>query len=159
MMNSKSAMPEFALDDLNRRMLEMLHQNGRLSYTDIGRELGLSRVAVQNRVSAMVESQVIERFTIVVNPSKVGIHVSAFFHVEVEPAQVEFVAMSLVNETSVTSLYHMTGPSTLHMHAVFHDNDELESFLHDKLYALDGVTHVECQLLLKRYKSRIGLML
>lgn len=158
-MNFKPAMPEFALDDLNRKILDMLHQNGRLSYTEIGRELGLSRVAVQNRVSAMVDSEVIERFTLVVNPAKVGIHVSAFFHVEVEPSQVEFVAKSLADETPVTSLYHMTGPSTLHMHAVFHDNDELESFLHHKLYALSGVKHVECQLLLKRYKSRIGLIL
>lgn len=152
-------MPEFALDEINRKILDMLHENGRLSYSDIGRELGLSRVAVQNRVSALVDREVIEGFTIVVNPGKVGIHVSAFFQVDVQPAQLQLVAESLANETCVTSLYHMTGPSSLHMHAVFHDDEELESFLHDKLYSQNGVTHVECQLLLHRFKSRVGLML
>ena len=43
--------------------------------------------------------------------------------------------------------------------AIFIDNQEMESFLTNKLYAIKGVVSVDCQILIKRYKSRIGMKL
>lgn len=147
------------LDELNRRIIEILHENSRISYTDLGKEIGLSRVAVQNRVTALSEAGVIERFTVVINPAKVGISVSAFFNVDIEPQYLDQVAEKLAKEPAVTSLYHMTGPSTLHMHGIFTSNADLENFLLEKLYSMPGIVRVDCQMLLKRYKSRIGMKL
>jgi Lrp/AsnC family leucine-responsive transcriptional regulator len=156
---SESQMPPLELDDIDRQILEHLHENSRISYTDLGKEIGLSRVAVQSRIQSMIEVGVIERFTVVINPAKVGIQVSAFFNVDVEPQYLEQVAENLSRETAVTSLYHMTGPSTLHMHGIFANNQELEKFLTEKLYPMPGISRVDCQMLLKRYKSRMGMKL
>ncbi|MGA9172539.1 MAG: Lrp/AsnC family transcriptional regulator, partial [Thermoactinomyces sp.] len=101
------------IDDMDRQILEILLQNSRISYTDLGKQIGLSRVAVQARIQALIEAGVIERFTTVINPVKVGIQVSAFFNIDVEPKYLEQVAEQLAKEPAVTSLYHMTGPSTL----------------------------------------------
>lgn len=147
------------LDDVDRQILEALHDNARMSYTELGKQIGLSRVAVQNRIQALQEAGVIERFTVVINPAKVGIQVSAFFNVDIEPAFLNEVAEKLAKESSVTSLYHMTGPSTLHMHGIFRNNQELEKFLLEKLYTMPGIVKVDCQMLLKRYKSRMGMKL
>jgi Lrp/AsnC family leucine-responsive transcriptional regulator len=147
------------LDDIDRRILEELHQNARISYTDLGKKIGLSRVAVQSRISALMEAGVIERFTVVINPVKVGIQVSAFFNVDIEPKYLDEVAEKLAQEPAVTSLYHMTGPSTLHMHGIFANNQEMEKFLLDTLYKMPGIVRVETQMLLKRYKSRMGMKL
>ena len=147
------------LDDLDRQILEALHDNARMSYTELGKQIGLSRVAVQNRIQSLQEAGVIERFTVVINPVKVGIEVSAFFNVDIEPQFLDEVAEKLANEPSVTSLYHMTGPSTLHMHGIFQNNQELQKFLLEKLYAMPGIMKVDCQMLLKRYKSRMGMKL
>ncbi|MGA9174762.1 MAG: Lrp/AsnC family transcriptional regulator, partial [Thermoactinomyces sp.] len=134
-------------------------QNSRISYTDLGKQIGLSRVAVQARIQALIEAGVIERFTTVINPVKVGIQVSAFFNIDVEPKYLEQVAEQLAKEPAVTSLYHMTGPSTLHMHGIFASNREMEKFLLETLYKMPGIVRVETQMLLKRYKSRMGMKL
>ncbi|MDE5055105.1 Lrp/AsnC family transcriptional regulator [Niallia taxi] len=147
------------LDQIDHAIMSLLHDNGRISYTDIGKEVGISRVAVQMRINAMVENGIIEKFTAVINPVKIGKTVSAFFNIDVEPKHLEEVAELLANEAAISSLYHMTGPSKLHMHGIFADNHEMEQFLTNKLYAIQGVVSVDCQMLIKRYKSRMGMKL
>lgn len=123
------SIPNLTLDERDKQILSLLHEDGRMSYTDLGKQVGLSRVAVQARIQQLIEAGVIERFTAVINPAKVGIHVSVFFNVEVEPKFLEAVALQLEKETAVTSLYHMTGPSKLHMHGIFQHEQEMETFL------------------------------
>lgn len=155
----ENEIPITKLDEVDRSILAHLHQDSRISYTDLAKKVGLSRVAVQARVSSLVASNVIERFTVVINPEAIGINVSSFFNVSVEPSKLNDVAERLANEPAITSLYHMTGPSTLHMHGVFESMAELESFLLEKVYTMPGVIRVESELLLKRYKSRMGMRL
>ncbi|GIM45131.1 putative HTH-type transcriptional regulator YwrC [Collibacillus ludicampi] len=152
-------LPQMTLDEIDRSILEALHENSRISYTDLGKQIGLSRVAVQSRISALIEEGVIERFTVVINPVKVGMNVSAFFNVDIEPKYLHEVAEKLAMEPAVTSLYHMTGPSTLHMHGIFANMKDMENFLLEKLYTMPGIIRVETQMLLKRYKSRMGMKL
>ncbi|QGQ99598.1 Lrp/AsnC family transcriptional regulator [Paenibacillus psychroresistens] len=147
------------IDEIDRKIISILHLNGRTSYTDLAKEVGLSRVAVQTRINALMENGTIERFACIVNPEKLGITVSAFFNVEVEPKYLMQVADTLADEPEVTSLYHMTGPSKLHMHGLFKGNQEMELFLQNKLYTLPGINSVDCQVLIKRYKSRMGMRL
>lgn len=151
--------PNLKIDEIDKKIISILHEDGRISYTDLGKRVDLSRVAVQSRINNLMENGVIEKFTAVIDPTKIGIHVSAFFNVEVEPKFLESAAQLLEQDPAVTSLYHMTGPSKLHMHGIFKDNHEMERFLNEKLYAVEGVVSVDCQLLIKRYKSRMGMKL
>lgn len=151
--------PNLVLDETDKQILTILHEEGRISYTDLGKRVDLSRVAVQARINQLIEAGVIEKFTAVINPAKIGIHVSVFFNVEVEPQFLEEVALKLEEEPAVTSLYHMTGPSKPHMHGIFANDQEMEEFLTKRLYPLRGVVSVDCQMLIKRYKSRMGMKL
>lgn len=151
--------PLLALDQVDQKIIEALYENSRISYTELAKQIGLSRVAVQARIQALLEKGIIERFTIVVNPIKVGIDVSAFFNVDVEPKELHPIAEKLAMHPAVSSLYHMTGPSTLHMHGIFKNMQEMEDFMLETLYSTPGIIRVESQMLLKRYKSRMGLKL
>ncbi|AZN38246.1 Lrp/AsnC family transcriptional regulator [Paenibacillus albus] len=158
-MPSPHDIPNTLLDATDRKIIAMLHDNSRISYTDLAKEIGLFRVAVQARINALTEEGVVERFTIVINPEKIGISVSAFFNVEVEPKFLDEVADQLAMEPPITSLYHMTGPTKLHMHGLFADNQEMQDFLLSKLYVLPGIMSVDTQVLINRYKSRMGMRL
>ncbi|MDN3019576.1 Lrp/AsnC family transcriptional regulator [Paenibacillus sp. BSR1-1] len=147
------------LDEVDRKILQLLIENGRMSYVDIGKELNLSRVSIRERVSQLIENGVIEKFTVVVNSDKVGKGVSAFFEVDCEPASLVRVAENLANNPVVASCYQMTGPSTLHMHVLVEDFVRLEKFINEELYSLEGITRVESHILLRRFKSRTGLKL
>ncbi|QJC53930.1 Lrp/AsnC family transcriptional regulator [Paenibacillus albicereus] len=145
--------PATRLDEIDRCIMELLRANSRMSYTDISKEVGISRVGVQARVNALSESGVIERFTLALRHDKIGLGTSAFFLVEVEPRRLHEAAERLAAEPQVTEVCRLTGPNALHVRALFADLDEMERFLHDKLYPIPGVTGVDSQLLAKRYKS------
>lgn len=147
------------IDDIDRKILQLLTENGRLSYADIGKQLNLSRVAVRERVHQLMNHGVIEKFSVVINSEKIGKHVSAFFEVDCEPAYLVEVAQKLADNPSVASCYQMTGPSTLHMHVLVDDFSTLEHFINNELYNLEGITRVESNILLRRFKSRTGLKL
>ncbi|QOR66481.1 Lrp/AsnC family transcriptional regulator [Cytobacillus suaedae] len=147
------------LDEIDKKILQLLTENGRMSYVDIGKELNLSRVAIRERVNQLMENGVIEKFSVVINSEKVGKGVSAFFEVDCEPASLVRVAEALANNPQVASCYQMTGPSTLHMHVLVEDFVKLENFINEELYSLEGITRVESHILLRRFKSRTGLKL
>ncbi|MBT2639655.1 MULTISPECIES: Lrp/AsnC family transcriptional regulator [unclassified Bacillus (in: firmicutes)] len=147
------------IDETDRLILQLLSENGRMSYVDIGKQLNLSRVSIRERVNQLIEGGVIEKFSVVINSEKVGKAVSAFFEVDCEPSSLVKVAETLANNPSVASCYQMTGPSTLHMHVLVEDFIRLENFINEELYSLEGITRVESHILLRRFKSRTGLKL
>lgn len=151
--------PQKMLDEYDKKIIDILIEDGRISFVELANKVGLSRVAVRDRVYNLKEKGIIERFTIAVNSEKYGKKVSAFFQVECEPAYLDKVATSLAQNPNVASIYQMTGPSTLHMHVLVEDFNRLEKFINEQLYSVEGIGRVESHVILKRYKSRSGLNL
>lgn len=147
------------LDDTDRKILGCLTKDGRMSYSDIGKNLSLSRVAIRERVQQMIKNGIIEKFSVVINSVLAGETVSAFFEVECEPSALVSVARKLAANESVASCYQMTGPSMLHVHVLVEDFKELESFTNKELYSMKGITSVNSHILLRRFKSRTGMTL
>jgi len=146
-------------NEIDQLLLDELIKDGRASYVELAKKVGLSRVAVKDRIQNLMDKGVIENFTVAINSEKFGKKVSAFFEVDVEPKQLQEVAQNLANNPTVASIYQMTGPSTLHMHVLVEDFKMLESFINDELYSVQGITRVESHVILKRFKSRTGYKL
>ncbi|GAB3794552.1 Lrp/AsnC family transcriptional regulator [Virgibacillus kimchii] len=146
-------------DNVDKKLLEELTEDGRLSYVELAEKVGLSRVAVKDRIQSLKEKGIIEKFSVVINSEKIGKKVSAFFEVDVEPMMLQEVAQNLADNPNVASIYQMTGPSTLHTHVLVEDFTKLEAFINDELYSVEGITRVESSVILKRFKSRTGYKL
>lgn len=58
------------LDELDQKIVKLLIQNARMSYSDIGEKIGISRVAVRSRVQALEQKGIIEEYTTIINPQK-----------------------------------------------------------------------------------------
>jgi len=144
------------MDEVDKQILRVLEDNGRMSYAELGRRLDLTRVSIRERIVKLQKKGIIEKFTVVINPEKVDKKLSAFFEIDVEPNHLDEVANELAKEERVYSLYLMTGASTLHMHSLLKNQDELEDFLINKIYSQRGITRVKSNIILKRYKSREG---
>ena len=146
-------------NEIDQLLLDELIKDGRASYVELAKKVGLSRVAVKDRIQNLMDKGVIENFTVAINSEKFGKKVSAFFEVDVEPKQLQEVAQNLADNPTVASIYQMTGPSTLHMHVLVEDFKMLESFINDEIYTVQGITRVESHVILKRFKSRTGYKL
>ena len=69
------------LDALDQQIVSLLIENARLSYSDIGEKVGLSRVAVKSRIQALEQRGVIEEYTTIVNPQQISGAVSCYFEI------------------------------------------------------------------------------
>lgn len=134
----------------------MLTDDGRRSFADIARELDVSRVHVRDRVQKLIAEGVIEKFTLIVNPEKIGRTISAFFDVEVDPQGIETIAEDLAKQPEVRSLYIMNDMCSLHIHTLTEDSKALEDFAHRNLFSRKHIVKVNCKTLLTRIKNRRG---
>lgn len=73
------------LDALDQKIVSLLIENARMSYSDIAQQVGISRVAVKMRVQALEKSGVIEEYTTIVNPQRISGAVSCYFEIELSP--------------------------------------------------------------------------
>ena len=60
------------LDTLDQKIVRLLIENARISYSDIGEKIGISRVAVKARIQTLEQKGIIEEYTTVINPQKIS---------------------------------------------------------------------------------------
>lgn len=147
------------LDGLDQKIVRLLIENERSSYSDIGDKIGISRVAVKARIQAMEQKGIIEEYTTVINPQKISGAVSCYFEVETTPRCLAEVTETLHQNDTVTQIYRVTGKNKLHVHAVAASAEEMEIFLRTVIDALPGVVSCSCNMILSRIKDIKGLRL
>lgn len=147
------------LDELDQKIIQLLVKNARMSYSDIGEKIGISRVAVKARIQALENKGIIEEYTTIINPQKINGAVSCYFEIETKPDSFKEVTDILNKNNIVTQIYRVTGIDKLHVHAVASSNEEMERFLHDVIDTLPGVLSCSCNIILSRVKDIKGLRL
>ena len=147
------------LDESDQKIVRLLIENARVSYSDLGDKIGLSRVAVKARIQALEQRGIIEEYTTVINPQKISGAVSCYFEIETTPGGLSEVIDILNRSDTVTQIYRVTGRDKLHVHAVAASGEEMETFLHAVIDTLPGVVSCSCNIILSRIKDIKGLRL
>ena len=147
------------LDETDQKILRLLIQNARMSYSEIGQQIGISRVAVKMRVQALEKKGIIEEYTTVINPQKISGAVSCYFEIETAPDTLMQVAGLLKENDTVTQIYRVTGKSRLHVHAAASSNEEMEKLIYETMDRLPGVVECSCNMIFSRIKDIKGLRL
>lgn len=146
------------LDEVDRKILKYLRENGRLSNAELGRLLDLTRAAVRERVNQLIEHGIIDHFTIVVNPLKAGKILSVYLNINVEWSKINLVAEKLAAFDEITNIYQMSGRPHLHVHALFDDQEHADLCIRE-LQSVDGIIDVHSEFLIARYKERSALLI
>ena len=133
------------LDELDQQIVKLLIRNARMSYSEIGQKIGISRVAVRSRVQALEQAGIIEEYTTVINPQKIS--------------TLPEVAALLEQNDTVTQIYRVTGKSKLHVHAVASSSEEMEELMYGTMDKLPGVVECSCNMIFSRIKDIKGLRL
>ena len=147
------------LDALDQKIVQLLIKNARISYSDIGQEVGISRVAVKARIQAMEERGIIEEYTTIINPQKISGAVSCYFEIETLPDTLPRVTELLERNETITQIYRVTGKNKLHVHAVASSSEEMEKLIREVIDPLPGVVSCDCNIILSRIKDIKGLRL
>lgn len=147
------------LDELDQKIVQLLIKNARMSYSDIGQKIGISRVAVKMRVQALEKKGIIEEYTTIINPQKISGAISCYFEIETTPETLMEVAKILEKNNTITQIYRVTGKSKLHVHAIASCHEEMEKLIYGTIDCLPGVLECSCNMIFSRIKDIKGLRL
>ncbi len=143
------------VDDLDRRIILLLQEDGRASNTDLSRRLGVSESTVRRRVGQLVRSGVIQ-VTAIPNPSALGFQAEALIGLEVQMGLLDSVAEQLSQIPEVHYISSCTGRFDLFIWAVFSLQEELSNFLRNKLPSITGIRRSETFVNLAIHKRTFG---
>ena len=155
-------MPKKALDEIDRRILDVLQNNARIANVDLADRVGVSASPCWRRVREMEESGVIARYVTLVAPAALGLQVSVFVQVTLEK-QIEG-ALEIFEEAvrlrpEVMECYLMTGDADYYLRVVVADLPAYERFLMDHLTRVPGIANIRSSFALKQVKYTTALPL
>jgi Lrp/AsnC family leucine-responsive transcriptional regulator len=144
-----------ALDDIDRRILVTLQNDGRISLADLAAKAGLSPSPCLRRMRNLERAGVIARYVAVLDQQAVGLPVSVFISIKLASQKQEALdrfAKTIARWPEVLECYLMTGPRDYWLRVVVPDLAAYERFLKQKLTRVDGVASIESSFALEQVK-------
>lgn len=136
------------MDEINKKIVEILKKNGRATYINIGKRVGLSEGAVRKRIKALVDSGVIRQFTI-----KVGLTegAEAITLLSINPSFPTSKISKTVKELpNVEAVYEITGQYTIAAIISALNIAEVDDCV-EKIRRIDGVVNTNTMIILRSW--------
>lgn len=127
------------VDALDKKILDILKDNSRISFADLGRRINLSPSAVRERVQRMEDSGVIKKYGLQVDNRKLGFELEAFMLLKVFPGQLKHIIERIKDFPEVREAHRITGSQNLHLKVVTKNQLYLQKLL-DQLMVYGDTT-------------------
>jgi Lrp/AsnC family transcriptional regulator, regulator for asnA, asnC and gidA len=138
----QEAATTFRLDRFDEQIVQALKEDGRMSFAEIARRLGVSPGMVRQRYFELVQNRVVQ-VVAVTNPTRVGYESVALIGVRVDGSHLRDVAGQIAAFEEVIYLVLCAGSYDILVEVVCRDNAHLLRFLSENLRSLEGVRHTE----------------
>lgn len=117
------------LDDIDVKILNILHHNARLSAKAIAEQVFVSAPTVALRIDAMIKSGIIQGYYTKINPQIIGNYIKAFIDMEVAPERKTVLYDYLASCPQVIECNHVTGEYSVLIEAIFKSTNEMDKFI------------------------------
>jgi len=137
------------LDDLNIQIIDILQSEGRMPVTQIAARIDVPHTTVRDRIQRLEEEGVIEGYSAVINPAKVGYLLSCLVHVTMEQKmELEETIAVLRGIDEVTEFLVLTGGTDIAVRVYARDIDHLRDIIYDKIKSIPGFLRSNTQVVL-----------
>ncbi|TQR27706.1 Lrp/AsnC family transcriptional regulator [Lysinibacillus sphaericus] len=117
------------MDDIDRKLIELLQEDGRITIIQLSKKLNLSRPSVNERLRRLQENGVIQGFTARVSPENIG--KSTLVIIQIGNLKIEchrFEEM-IKEETDILECHRVTGTNSYFIKAAVASMKDLEAFV------------------------------
>jgi len=140
------------MDEITKRILTILEQNARTSYTLIAKRLGVSETTVRNRVKALMKEGVLKGFTVRTCPEKLGKAITAMVGVDIGGETTPEITNKLASIKEVSDLYVITGEFDLLLRVICENISRLDEIL-EEIRSHDFVEGTRTFVVLRKVKE------
>jgi Lrp/AsnC family transcriptional regulator, leucine-responsive regulatory protein len=162
MASQNNKMAHYEMDDLDRRILMKLQQDGRIRNNDLADHVGLSPAPCLRRVKALEEAGIISGYVAVLDAERVGQSLQAFVEVKLDRQSkraIQEFEKAIQNIPNVLECTLIAGEWDYLMRVIASDIQGYRSFLVDRLTSLPGVASVKSSFAMQRVKCATALPL
>ena len=131
------------LDEIDSEIIAMLQEDGRCSFSDIAQAVGRTEVTIRRRVKRLKDEGYITRFTVVLDPMKIGKSIRAIIRVKTVMKHATAISNKLRKFKEINEAYFLDGACGLMMMVTVDDLTELYQFLEKRLGAIEGLGDAE----------------
>ena len=140
------------LDDVSKAIIEQLQEDGRRSYAEIGKAVGLSEAAVRQRVQKLTESGVMQ-VVAVTDPMQLGFYRQAMIGIRVDRRHHARRRQARPRSPAVDYVVLTAGSFDILAEVVCENDDDLIELLNKQIRGIDGVQSTETFVYLKLHKQ------
>jgi Lrp/AsnC family transcriptional regulator, regulator for asnA, asnC and gidA len=148
-MNSKTRSAQ--LDDVSKAIIEQLQEDGRRSYAEIGKAVGLSEAAVRQRVQKLTDAGVMQ-VVAVTDPMQLGFYRQAMIGLRCS-GDTRAIADKLASLEAVDYVVLTAGSFDIMAEVVCESDEDLINLLNEQIRKLEGVVSTETFVYLKLHKQ------
>lgn len=139
--NESQPTREGTLDDVNKKIVALLQEDGRRSYVSIGKEIGLSEAAVRLRVQKMLDDGVMQ-IVAVTNPMEMGFRRQAMVGITVN-GDIEYVAQKLKDIRQIDYIIITAGRFDILAEVFAEDDESMLELVNRQIRKIDGIDRTE----------------
>ena len=146
-----------ALDDLNLNIVQILSEDGRASYSEMAKALGVSVGTVRNRVNNMLSSGMLY-FNVWLDPRMSGIGVHATLLLKVQAGRIPAATSAVIGIDETGYVATLTGEHDLIVDVFCRDVAHLSRLIHNKIQTIEGVIEVRSYVVTDiKYESSLNI--
>jgi DNA-binding Lrp family transcriptional regulator len=144
------------LDEIDRKILNVLQRDGRRANTDLAKEVGLSPSPCLRRLHILEESGVVARYVALLNPAAIGMNLEIFVRVTLDRQDTESVnafTSHILKAPKVLDCHMLAGDCDFLLRVVAADLTEYQDFVMNHLSQIPGVRNVRTEVPLQTIKK------
>jgi len=146
------------IDNIDKNIIELLQINGKYSFKEIGKEVGLSISAINERIKKLESQGILKKTVSVIDPLKLGLEVCAFVKVLVSSSQegLDFID-SVLKVKEIQEFHTISGDYSYLLKIRARNNQELDNILKEKVKSIKGVVRTNSMIVLASHKEEISV--
>ncbi|MCB0478497.1 MAG: Lrp/AsnC family transcriptional regulator [Crocinitomicaceae bacterium] len=150
------------LDEIDKKILRLLQADAKMSVKDLGERVNLSTTPVFQRVKRLEKLGVIEGYSAIVNPDKIGPRTLVFMEVNLKihrQSELEEFESTIEKMDEVLACYHITGKYDYLLKISISDMSEYRQFIMDKFSKIKNVDSLTSSITLKQVKKEKDVLI
>lgn len=141
------------IDAVDCRMILLLQKDGRISNTEIAKQIGISEATVRTRLNRLIKEELIQ-IVAVSNPLKLGFKIVGHIRIHVDIRKMDAIVAQLKRLKPLWFIVQTTGGTGIDTEFVVKDLDELNHLIFERINRIDGVQRTETEMFLNYIKRQ-----
>ena len=142
------------MDEIDLAILRSLLSNARITLSKMSQDIDVPDATISHRLKRL-EKQVIKGYTVILDPEKTGLEMTAIIIIQTETEKHSAVKLALSKLEEVSEVYSVSGEYDLLIKLWAHDMEELNQIINSKIRSIDGVEDLTEMIVMERVKEGI----